>query len=53
MGYENVAGSVQAGIEKMKAAGCSFADVRFFSEDLSQVLVLYDGNLEANGPCSD
>ena len=45
---ESVIGAVQAGLDKMKAARCSFADVRFYSEDLSQVLVLYDGNLESN-----
>ncbi|MGQ9677659.1 MAG: TldD/PmbA family protein [bacterium] len=30
------------------AAGCSFADARFYDEDSTSSLVLYDGNLEAN-----
>lgn len=30
------------------AAGCSFADARFYDEDSTLSLVLYDGNLEEN-----
>jgi TldD protein len=29
-------------------AGCSFADARYYEEDSTQSLILYDGNLEGN-----
>ncbi|MEO0082636.1 MAG: TldD/PmbA family protein [candidate division WOR-3 bacterium] len=39
---------VRAELERMTAAGCSFADARYYEEDSSEHIVLYDGNLEAN-----
>ncbi len=35
-------------IKRMLDAECSFADARFYAEDLTERLVLYDGNLETN-----
>lgn len=48
----SVSGSLAAVIkEQLQRAldrGCSFADVRYYEEDSTQSLVLYDGNLEGN-----
>jgi TldD protein len=39
---------VRAQLKRLADAGCSFADARFYDEDRSQRLTLYDGNLESN-----
>lgn len=35
-------------IERVVAAGAAYADARYYADDSSETLVLYDGNLEAN-----
>jgi TldD protein len=45
---ERLAATVKAELKRMSDAGCSFADARFYDEDRTQRLVIYDGNLEAN-----
>ena len=40
--------TVKAQLERMLSSGCSFADCRFYDEDSSENILLYDGNLEAN-----
>ena len=35
-------------IELVVAAGAAYADARYYADDSSETLVLYDGNLEAN-----
>jgi len=35
-------------VERVRSAGAGYADARYFADDSSEVLVLYDGNLEAN-----
>lgn len=40
--------TVRTQLQRMLEAGCSFADVRFYDEDRTERLVLYDGNLEIN-----
>lgn len=44
----NFTSAVRSELKRMLDLGCSFADVRFYDEDLSERLVIYDGNLEAN-----
>ncbi len=39
---------VKSELKRMIDLGCSFADARFYDEDSTERLVLYDGNLEAN-----
>ncbi|MEO0070578.1 MAG: TldD/PmbA family protein [candidate division WOR-3 bacterium] len=39
---------IKGEINRMIDSGCSFADVRFYDEDSTERLVLYDGNLEVN-----
>ena len=48
MTTEKAATAVREQLERMRSAGCSFADARFYDEDASQRVVLYDGNLESN-----
>ncbi len=48
MNRESIAAAVRSELDRMGAAGCSFADARFYDEDRSETLVLRDGNLEAN-----
>ncbi|OYD16592.1 hypothetical protein CH330_02410 [candidate division WOR-3 bacterium JGI_Cruoil_03_51_56] len=45
---DNIAPAVKNQFERMIGSGCSFADARFYDEDSSQHIVLYDGNLESN-----
>jgi TldD protein len=40
--------SIRQELKRMLDSGCSFADARFYDEDSTERLVLYDGNLEAN-----
>ncbi|MCL6465785.1 MAG: TldD/PmbA family protein [candidate division WOR-3 bacterium] len=35
-------------LQRALDAGCSFADARYYEEDSTQSLILYDGNLEGN-----
>ncbi len=39
---------IEEGISRVMAAGASYVDVRYHPEDVSESLVLYDGNLEGN-----
>lgn len=48
MRVENLERPVAEGIASAMNAGAGYCDARFFSEDGSETLVLYDGNLEAN-----
>lgn len=48
MKVEKVEQPVSEGIARMLDQGASYCDVRFYSEDGSETLVLYDGNLEEN-----
>ncbi|MFO7638669.1 MAG: TldD/PmbA family protein [bacterium] len=48
MTIEQAAIAVRAQLDRMRSAGCSFADARLYDEDASQRVVLYDGNLESN-----
>jgi len=41
-------GPIQEGISRAMDAGAQYCDARFFTEDGSESLVLYDGNLEQN-----
>ena len=43
-----VAKSAKEQLGLMMSSGCSFADARFYDEDSSEQLLLYDGNLETN-----
>ncbi|MEO0073629.1 MAG: TldD/PmbA family protein [candidate division WOR-3 bacterium] len=45
---ERIAHQVMTQFDRLAAANVSFADCRFYEEDRSQYLILYDGNLEAN-----
>ncbi len=48
MTADKMASIVREQLDRMKSGGCSFADARFYDEDSSQRVVLYDGNLESN-----
>jgi len=39
---------IRRNIDRMVSEGAEYSDARFFTEDWSENLVLYDGNLEAN-----
>jgi TldD protein len=39
---------ISGNIARVSREGADFADARFFADDSSETLVLYDGNLEAN-----
>ncbi|MFO7650471.1 MAG: TldD/PmbA family protein [bacterium] len=43
-----IASAVQKELARMSAAGCSFADARFYDEDRSETLFIRDGNLDFN-----
>lgn len=43
-----IASLVKAQLKRTADSGCSFADARFYDEDRTEALTLYDGNLEAN-----
>ncbi len=43
-----IASTVKAQFERLKAQETSFADARFYDEDRAENLTLYDGNLENN-----
>lgn len=45
---DKVAQQVRTQFGRLAEAGVTFADCRFYEEDRSQYLVLYDGNLEVN-----
>ncbi len=45
---DSVREGIRRGIDAAVSAGAEYADARHFTEDLSENLVLYDGNLEAN-----
>ena len=40
--------AIQQALRRMRAAGCAFADVRFYADDDGEDLFLRDGNLEGN-----
>ncbi len=43
-----LASLVKSQLDRMAKSGCCFADARYYDEDSSEQLVLYDGDLEAN-----
>uniref|UniRef100_A0A7C4CAH0 TldD/PmbA family protein n=1 Tax=candidate division WOR-3 bacterium TaxID=2052148 RepID=A0A7C4CAH0_UNCW3 len=45
---DKVTSAVEAGLDRMLESGCSFADARFYSEDRTRRITIYDGNLEGN-----
>lgn len=45
---EKVSSAVKSGLDRMLKAGCSFADARFYLEDRTRRMTIYDGNLEGN-----
>ncbi len=44
----NIAEIIKGQLQRMIGAGAHFADARFYEEDITEHLVLYDGNLESN-----
>ena len=48
MDSSTLEGPIQEGISRAMDAGAGYCDARFFTEDGSESLVLYDGNLEQN-----
>jgi TldD protein len=45
---QDISGAVHTGISRSMDAGAQYCDARYFTEDGSERLVLYDGNLEDN-----
>ena len=45
---ERMKAGISGNIARMAAAGAEYSDARFFADDRSETLVLYDGNLEGN-----
>ena len=48
MDSSRLSGPIKEGISRAMDAGAQYCDARFFTEDGSESLVLYDGNLEQN-----
>ncbi|MDW7729830.1 MAG: TldD/PmbA family protein [Bacillota bacterium] len=48
MKKERLIKEINSGIERIMAEGADFCDARYYTEDSSETLTLYDGNLESN-----
>jgi len=45
---EHIKRRIMRNLEQTRTEGAEYADARFYTDDSSETLVLYDGNLEAN-----
>ncbi len=45
---DDVRGDIGRNIDRMRREGAEYADARYYTEDSSETLLLYDGDLEAN-----